>query len=254
MKITFLGTGTSQGVPVIACECQICQSKDLKDNRLRSSVLVQTDTTSVAIDSGADFRQQMLRAKVNRLDAVVFTHEHKDHVAGMDDVRAFNYKHKKDMKVFATESVQYALKREFHYIFAANTHAGIPKVLLHTIDAESNFEIGDIPFQSIEVLHYKLPVLGYRIKDFVYITDASSIDDEQKKKIKGCKVLVLNALRKEKHIAHFNLEEAISLANDLEAEEVYFTHISHFMGLHEEVSKELPTHMHLAYDGLEIEI
>ncbi len=254
MKVTFLGTGTSQGVPVIACDCTICQSNNLKDNRLRTSVLVQTDATSVVIDSGADFRQQMLRNKVNRLDAVVFTHEHKDHVAGLDDVRAFNYKHQKDMNVYASEQVQVGLKGEFHYAFAKNTHAGIPRFVLNTIDKKSTFKIGDIPFRSVEVKHYKLDVMGYRINDFVYITDASSIDDEQKEKIKGCKVLVLNALRKKKHISHFNLEEAIAMAKELEAETAYFTHISHFMGLHDEVSKELPANMHLAYDGLEIEL
>lgn len=250
MKITFLGTGTSQGVPVIACDCLVCQSKDTRDKRLRSSILIQTETTSVVIDTGPDFRQQMLREKVDRLDAVVFTHEHKDHVAGMDDVRAFNYKQKKDMDVYATNRVQEALIREFPYVFSDYKYPGVPQVQLHTIDAENTFRIGDITLQPIEVMHYKLPVLGFRINDFVYITDANSISNQEKEKIKGCKVLVINALRKEKHISHFTLEEALSLAQELGAAQTYLTHISHLMGSHQSVLEELPEGVEIAYDGL----
>ena len=252
MKITFLGTGTSQGVPVIACDCLVCQSKDTRDKRLRSSILIQTETTSVVIDTGPDFRQQMLREKVYRLDAVVFTHEHKDHVAGMDDVRAFNYKQKKDMDVYATNRVQEALIREFPYVFSDYKYPGVPQVQLHTIDADNTFRIGDITLQPIEVMHYKLPVLGFRINDFVYITDANSISNQEKEKIKGCKVLVINALRKEKHISHFTLEEALSLAQELGAAQSYLTHISHLMGSHQSVLEELPKGVEIAYDGLQV--
>lgn len=252
MKITFLGTGTSQGVPVIACDCAVCLSSDTRDKRLRSSILIQTETTSVVIDTGPDFRQQMLREKVDRLDAVVYTHEHKDHVAGMDDVRAFNYKQQKDMDVYATNRVQEALIREYPYVFSDYKYPGVPQVKLHTIDADSAFQIGDIKLQPIEVMHYKLPVLGFRINDFVYITDANHISAKEREKVVGCKKLVVNALRKAKHISHFTLEEAISLAQGLEVEQTYLTHISHLMGAHESVSEELPASVQMAYDGMEL--
>lgn len=250
MNVTFLGTGTSQGVPVIACDCCVCLSDDSRDKRLRSSILIQTETTSVVIDTGPDFRQQMLREKVDRLDAVVFTHEHKDHVAGMDDVRAFNYKQQKDMDVYATDRVQEALIREYPYVFSDYKYPGVPQVKLHTIDADSCFQIGDIKFQPIEVMHYKLSVLGFRINDFVYITDANSITSKEMVKLIGSKTLVINALRKTKHISHFTLDEAISLSQELGVEQAYLTHISHLMGAHQNVSKELPEGVQIAYDGM----
>lgn len=252
MKITFLGTGTSQGVPVIACDCMVCLSQDTRDNRLRTSILIQTETTSVVIDTGPDFRQQMLRERVDGLDAVVFTHEHKDHVAGMDDVRAFNYKQRNDMDVYATIRVQEALKREYPYVFADLKYPGVPQVKLHTIDAKNIFRIGDITLQPIEVMHYKLSVLGFRINDFVYITDANFISNKEKEKMKGCNKLVINALRKTKHISHFTLEEAVSLSQEVDAKQTYLTHISHLMGTHESVSKELPEGVKIAYDGLSL--
>ena len=252
MKITFLGTGTSQGVPVIACDCMVCLSQDARDNRLRSSILIQTEKTSVVIDTGPDFRQQMLREKVDRLDAVVFTHEHKDHVAGMDDVRAFNYKQRKDMDVYATSRVQQALRREYPYVFTDLKYPGVPQVKLHTIDAKNAFRVGDVTLQPIEVMHYKLSVLGFRINDFVYITDANFISYKEKQKIKGCNKLVINSLRRTKHISHFNLEEAISLSQEVGAKQTYLTHISHLMGTHESVSKELPEGVKIAYDGLNV--
>ena len=250
IKITFLGTGTSQGVPVIACDCMVCLSEDTRDNRLRSSILIQTEKTSVVIDTGPDFRQQMIREKVDRLDAVVFTHEHKDHVAGMDDVRAFNYKQRKHIDVYATNRVQQALRREYPYVFTDLKYPGVPQVKLHKIDAENTIQIGDITLQPIEVMHYKLPVLGFRINDFVYITDANFISSKEKEKIKGCSKLIINALRKTKHISHFTLEEAISLSQELGAKQTYLTHISHLMGTHNSVSEELPEGVHIAYDGL----
>ena len=253
MKITFLGTGTSQGVPVIGCSCEVCLSKHSEDKRLRTSVLIESIDTTVVIDTGPDFRQQMLRENVQKLDAVVFTHEHKDHVAGLDDVRAFNFKFKKDMPIYATERVQEALKREYHYIFSSFQYPGVPKVILNTIDAESYFCIGDISFQSIELMHYKMKVLGFRINDLVYITDVNNISSKQLQKIIGCKILIVSALRKEKHISHFTLDEAVELSKKVGAESVFLTHISHLMGDHHSVNRDLPQHIQLAYDGLSID-
>jgi phosphoribosyl 1,2-cyclic phosphate phosphodiesterase len=253
LKITFLGTGTSQGIPVIGCKCVVCQSADKKDQRLRVSVWVKTADKSIVIDSGPDFRYQMLRAGVDDLDAILYTHEHKDHVAGLDDIRPYNYILKKRIDIYATERVQEALKREFQYIFADTKYHGLPQINLHTITDEP-FAIGENTIVPFEVMHYKLPILGYRIGDFTYITDAKTISEASLEKIKGTKVLVLNALQKEDHISHLTFSEAIELANQVGAEMTYFTHISHNLGLHAEVSKELPAHIKLAYDGLTIEL
>jgi phosphoribosyl 1,2-cyclic phosphate phosphodiesterase len=251
LKITFLGTGTSQGVPLIACKCEVCKSTNVKDKRLRSSIMVETSTTTIVIDTGPDFRQQMLREQVEQLDAVVFTHEHKDHIAGLDDVRAFNFINGKHIEVYATSRVQAAIKREFAYIFAEDKYPGIPLINLNEIDL-APFQIKDIKLNPIEVMHYKMPVLGFRIDDFTYITDAKSISEKEKEKMKGSKVLVLNALRREEHISHFTFQEAIDLAQELNVEQAYFTHISHQLGLHEQVSDELPSNIFLAYDGLKL--
>ncbi|GAA4340608.1 MBL fold metallo-hydrolase [Mucilaginibacter gynuensis] len=254
MTITFLGTGTSQGVPVIACDCEVCTSADPHDKRLRSSILVEAAGKVVVIDSGPDFRYQMLRACVKHLDAIVFTHEHKDHVAGLDDVRAFNYKQQAAIDVYAVERVQEALKREFSYIFSDSPYPGIPQVNMHTINKDTPFDIGGIHFIPIEVLHYKLPVLGFRIGDFTYITDAKTISAQEREKIKGTKVLVINALQKQTHISHFTLDEAISFAQEIGAEKTYLTHISHRLGKHHDISQELPPNIELAYDSLTIEV
>jgi len=253
MKVTFLGTGTSQGVPIIACDCEVCNSKDPRDRRLRSSVLIHYNDLQIIIDTGPDFRQQMLREKVTQLDAVVFTHEHKDHMAGFDDIRGFNWKDKKPMEVYGNQQVELALKRDFHYAFSEKKYPGVPSLNLHIIDNQT-FEIQGTPIIPIEVMHYKLPVLGFRIGDFTYITDANYISEEEKEKIRGSKVLVLNALKKSEHISHFSLKEAMVLADELDVEKTYFTHISHHMGFHENVSEELPSHMELAYDELQIHI
>jgi len=250
--VTFLGTGTSQGVPVIACGCEVCTSADPRDKRLRSSIMIEGDKI-VVVDSGPDFRQQMLRENVQHLDALVFTHEHKDHVAGMDDIRAFNYKQNSAIDVYADERVQAALKREFPYIFAENKYPGIPQIKLNNVDDEP-FSIGQIKFTPIEVMHYRLPVKGYRINDFTYITDAKTVSETEKEKIKGSKILVINALQKQSHISHFTLAEAINFAREIGAEKTYLTHISHRLGKYEDVSKELPLGVELAYDGLKIEI
>ncbi|MFN8117085.1 MAG: MBL fold metallo-hydrolase [Bacteroidia bacterium] len=253
MKVTFLGTGTSQGVPIICCECAACRSQNPKDRRLRSSILIESDNAKVVIDSGPDFRQQMLRIGIKTLDAVVFTHEHKDHIAGLDEVKAFNYFNKMRMPVFATPRVQEALKREFAYIFAEDKYPGIPEIDVFTVKDET-IKIKDIELLPIDVIHYRLPVKAYRIKDFTYITDANYISEEEKEKIKGSKIIVVNALRREEHVSHFTFQQAIDLMQELKPEKAYFTHISHQLGLHEEVSKELPSFIELAYDGLEIEI
>ncbi len=253
IKVTFLGTGTSQGVPVIACECEVCQSQDKKDKRLRSSVLVQVNKKNIVIDTGPDFRQQMLTHKVKHLEAVLFTHEHKDHIAGLDDVRAFNYIQKQPTDIYASENVIKALKREFYYAFEEVKYPGVPQLNIHQIENKP-FIADDISIIPILVYHYKLPVFGFRIGDFVYITDANKIPIEEIVKLKDVKILVLNALRKEKHISHFTLSEAIEVAREINAQKTYFTHISHLMGKHEEVNKELPENMYLAYDGLTIEV
>jgi phosphoribosyl 1,2-cyclic phosphate phosphodiesterase len=253
VKITFLGTGTSQGVPVIACQCDVCTSLDFRDKRLRSSVHISGESSSVVIDTGPDFRQQMLREQVDHLDAIVYTHEHKDHTAGLDDVRAFNFRQGGEMPLYATSRVINQLRTEFSYAFAEKKYPGVPKIRTHEI-ANTPFRVNGLEFNPIEVLHYKLPVFGYRIGDFTYITDANSIPDGEYDKIRGSRVLVLNALQKEGHISHFTLEEAIDIARDIGAERTYFTHISHRMGTHATISEELPEGIELAYDGLKIEI
>ncbi len=253
MKITFLGTGTSQGVPVIACNCAICTSPDARDKRLRSSIMIEAEGKVIVIDSGPDFRYQMLRAQVKHLDAIVFTHEHKDHIAGMDDIRAFNYRQEAAIDVYATTRVQESLKREFSYVFAEMKYPGIPEINLHTIDL-APFFIGHVKFIPIEVMHYKLPVLGFRIGDFTYITDAKTISEKERQKIKGTKILVINALQIEKHISHFTFLEAIAFAKEIGAEKTYFTHISHRLGRHEATLGVLPENITLAYDGLVLEV
>ena len=222
MKVTFLGTGTSQGVPMIGCECEVCQSTNKRDKRLRSSIWVKTDEVSFVVDTGPDFRYQMLRAEVKSLDAVVFTHEHKDHIAGLDDVRGFNYLQKRPMDIFATERVQIALKREFYYAFETEKYPGVPQLNLVTIDKEP-FEVKGLVLQPIELMHYKMPVRGFRIGDFAYITDANYISQEEKNKLKGVKTLVINALRKIEHISHFSLPQALDIIEEINPDQAYLT-------------------------------
>jgi len=248
MRITLLGTGTSQGVPVIACNCEVCISLNLKDNRLRSSVMIEVDNLNLVIDTGPDFRQQMLREKVVNVDSILFTHHHKDHVAGMDDIRAFNYKSKIDMPVYCNQTTSDALKLEFPYIFSGFNYPGVPKAAINIIKNEP-FNIQETIIHPIEVLHCKLPVFGFRIKNFIYLTDVSEISKKEKEKMKGADLIILDALRKKAHLSHFNLEQALSLLEELKPKQALLTHISHYMGLHDNINKELPDHINLAYDG-----
>ncbi len=238
---------------MVACKCAVCLSSNKQDNRLRSSIHIQSPTTSVVIDTTPDFRYQMLRAKIEKLDAVVFTHSHKDHIAGLDDVKAYNFIHQSIMPLYANQETAHAIQRDFYYAFAEKKYPGVPSLELH-IKNNSPFHIGDMEFIPIQVKHLNMDVTGYRIGDFTYITDANFIAEEEKQKIRGSKVLVLNALRKEKHLSHFTLQEAIDLAVELQVPVTYFTHISHQLGLHEEISQELPAGMFLAYDGLRITV
>lgn len=252
VKITFLGTGTSQGVPVIACDCNICLSSDSLDKRLRTSLLLETDDTTLVFDAGPDFRQQMLREHVTRLDAIILTHEHKDHIAGLDDVRAFNYKSQDAIDIYSEERVQKVIKKEYSYVFSEYQYPGIPKMRLNPIP-EPGFAVKKIEIIPIRVFHYRLPVYGFRVGNFAYITDANYVPEESKEKLYGVKYLVINALRKEKHISHFSLREAVSFIREISPKKAFITHISHQMGLHKEVIKELPAGITLAYDGLTLE-
>jgi phosphoribosyl 1,2-cyclic phosphate phosphodiesterase len=249
VKITFLGTGTSQGVPVIACECETCSSDDSRDKRLRTSILIEKDGTTLVIDAGPDFRQQMLREDVKRLDAIILTHEHKDHIAGMDDVRAFNYQSQDAIDIFAEERVLKAVRKEYSYVFAEYRYPGIPRMRLNTITDEV-FNVRNISITPLRVFHYRLPVYGFRIGNLAYITDANYIPEETKEKITGVKYLVINALRKEKHISHFSLREAINFIDQISPGKAFITHISHQMGRHIDLELELPPRIVLAEDGL----
>lgn len=252
MKVTLLGTGTSQGVPVIGCTCDVCRSLDYRDKRLRSSIHIEVDGNSFVIDTGPDFRQQMLRDKINRLDAVIFTHAHRDHTAGLDDVRAYNFLQQMDMPVYGTDEVLAQLKTEYSYIFAKQAYPGLPRIKVFEI-TDAPFEINNVKITPLPVRHLHLPVLGFRINNFSYITDANYIPDETIELLKGTEILILNALQKQPHVSHFNLEQAIAQAEKIKPVKTYFTHISHKLGTHSDISKELPSHIELAYDGLQLE-
>ncbi|MGI5914017.1 MAG: MBL fold metallo-hydrolase [Bacteroidales bacterium] len=253
MRFTFLGTGTSQGVPVIACDCTACKSADPRDKRLRSSLLLEKDGAVLLFDAGPDFRQQMLRQNVKRLDSIILTHEHKDHIAGMDDVRAFNYRSNDAVDIYAEARVQEAIKREYSYVFSSSGYPGIPRMRLKTIE-NSPFMIKGIEIIPIRVMHWNLEILGFRVNNFAYITDASSIPKRGIELLKGVEYLVINALRKERHMSHFSLDEALSIIDSINPRKGYITHIGHQMGLYEKVQKELPQNVLLAYDGLSVDI
>jgi phosphoribosyl 1,2-cyclic phosphate phosphodiesterase len=251
VKITFLGTGTSQGIPLIGCQCEVCTSDNPKDNRTRSSVMVQTDGLTLIIDTGTDFRFQMLREKVKQIDAILYTHPHKDHTGGMDDIRPFYFKNnKQDIPIFGSESLINSLKREFSYIFSENKYPGVPSVKVNIVCENTPFMFKHLKIIPISVWHGEQKIFGYRINDFTYITDANRIEPDQLEKIKTSKVLVLNALQNKPHHSHFTLPQAIEIAQEIGAEITYFTHISHTLGKHEVVNASLPAHIALAYDGL----
>lgn len=251
MKVTVLGTGTSQGIPVVACNCKVCNSSDKLDKRLRTSIMVETPTTTLVIDAGPDFRQQMLHEQVTKLDGILITHEHKDHIGGLDDVRAFNWVQKKAMDIYARNNAIEKIKKEFSYAFGENKYPGVPEIKLHCIENKP-FKFNDIEILPINAFHHKLPVFGFRIGDFSYLTDANKIQPEELNKMKGSKYVIINALRKEKHISHFSLEEAVDILLDLKPEYGYLTHVSHQMGFRKEIDKKLPENISLAYDGLKL--
>ena len=255
MRVTFLGTGTSQGVPMVACNCAVCRSTDPRDTRLRVSVLVETRGHRILIDAGPDLRQQFLRAGIVDIDAVLLTHEHMDHISGMDDLRAVSFAHEppKAVPIYADAPTQQAVRRVFSYAFEARKYPGVPEYDMRLID-RAPFSVGDIHVIPIEVMHLNMPVLGFRIGGFTYITDAKTISGAEKEKIKGTDVLVLNALRAKPHYSHLDLGEALALVAELRPREAYFTHISHQMGLHAEVQPRLPEGIGLAWDGLQIEL
>jgi phosphoribosyl 1,2-cyclic phosphate phosphodiesterase len=253
MKVTFLGTGTSTGVPVVACDCEVCSSDDRRDQRLRTSALVELGMTKLVIDCGPDFRYQMIRERVEDVSAILFTHGHRDHIAGLDDVRAFNYVLNKTVDIFASQHVINEINKEFPYFLLEKRFFGAPQLCFHPITNEP-FTINDIQITPVRVLHHKMEVFGFRIGNFTYITDASSVPDEEKHKIINSKILVINALRKSKHISHLSLQEALDLIEELKPGSAYITHLSHFMGLHQKVQKDLPQNVYLAYDGLKLEV
>jgi len=253
MRVTFLGTGTSQGVPVIACQCKVCQQGKEKDHRLRSSVMLEKGDDRIVIDAGPDFRQQMLREKVTNLDAILITHHHKDHIAGLDDVRSFNWFTKKPMDVYASVKDQQQIKTEFSYAFADSAYPGVPEINLITISTEE-FTVGEFNIKPLEILHMKMNIRGFKIGKFAYLTDANYLPTKVINELLDCEVIVLNALRKEKHVSHFSLSEAIALLEFLRPKKAYLTHISHLMGFHDEIENELPSFIKVAYDGLQIEI
>lgn len=254
IKVTILGSGTSQGVPMVACDCHVCKSTDSRDKRLRSSIMISHSNENYVIDSGPDFRQQMLRENVTSLRAILFTHEHKDHIAGLDDIRGFNYKEERNMEVFCSERVENALKREFHYIFSEEKYPGLPMLHLNRIGNEKFVLPSGLEVQPIQIMHYVMPVLGFRFHDFTYITDAKTISAEEKIKVKGTKVLVVNALHQKEHVSHFNLSEALAFIEEIKPEKAYLTHISHTFGTFKEIEKLLPANVFLTYDGMVLEI
>ncbi len=255
MRLTFLGTGTSQGVPVIACGCAVCQSQDNRDRHLRTSALVETDEgKNILIDIGPDFREQMLREKVSHLDSILITHAHRDHVGGLDDIRSFNYVQHCKMEIFCNREARTAIERDYHYIFAYHEFPGLPEANLHEVSGDEPFEAAGVEVMPVKAMHKDLPILGYRIGKLGYITDANHIEPRELDKLRGVDVLVVNALRKTKHFSHFCLEEALEVIKEVKPNRAYITHVSHEMGLYAEVNGELPEGVQIACDGEKVTI
>lgn len=251
MKITFLGTGTSSGIPLLTCKCNICNSTDIKDKRLRSSVFIEYKNKNILIDIGPDFRQQMLRENIQKIDSILITHTHNDHIAGLDEIRAYNFSSKKTMNVYVDDISEMEIKNHFDYMFRDNKYEGIADVKLINTN-KSKFKIEDIEIIPIEIYHHKLPMSAYRINDFAYVTDIKTISKKEFEKLKGVKTLVISALRYEEHFAHFTFKEALKFVENLQVEKAYFTHISHKFDLHKNIVKQLPKNVFIAYDGLKI--
>ncbi|WP_235296735.1 MBL fold metallo-hydrolase [Portibacter marinus] len=254
MKITFLGTGTSQGIPVIGCKCSACLSDDHRDNRLRTSVFVEVGKTSICIDVGPDFRQQMLAHSIDKLDAVLLTHEHNDHMIGADDLRPFNFRQRKDMPIYGEQRVLDEVKKRFEYAFTSNPYPGSPKFLMESISDDQSFDVNGLSVTPVRVHHGSLPILGYRIGGFCYLTDVKTIPENEFKKLKNLDVIVLNALRKKEHHSHLTIDEAVQMSKKIGAEQTYLTHFSHDIGPVQEWEQELPKSVLPAYDGLEVYI
>jgi len=254
MEITILGTGTSQGVPIIGCDCEVCSSVSDKDRRLRCSVYITVEGKNLLIDCGPDFRQQMLRENICKLDAILITHEHKDHTSGLDEVRSFNFLQRCEMPVYSQKNTLRQLENDYHYAFDSSKTAGVPRIKLIEVDSNKTFQVEGLDVIPLPLMHKKLPIIGFRIGDFSYVTDANFISDDTLAKMQGTKILIINALQIEHHPSHFNLEEAIATAKRIGSESTYFTHISHKLGLHEKVERSLPKSMLLAYDGLKLSL
>ena len=253
MKTTILGTGTSQGIPVIGCHCRVCKSSDPRDKRLRTSLLIQSGTTSLVVDTGPDFRQQMLRLQVDDLDGALMTHEHNDHVAGLDDIRPFNFINQKDFPMYGLARVLDDIQRRFAYVFADQKYPGAPSANLVEILPWDEMEIGDIKVTALPVKHGQLDILGYSFGRLAYFTDVKYLDDLVVSFLKGVDILIINALHHRPHHSHLNLEEALDLIDKIRPTRAYLTHISHTMGLHDEINEKLPHNVKLAYDGLAFE-
>ncbi len=254
LRITITGTGTSLGVPVLGCDCEVCTSTDPRDQRLRTAALIQTSTTNLAIDVGPDFRQQMLATGIRSLDGILLTHEHNDHLIGLDDVRPFNFVQRKPIDIYGLARVNQRVQLRFPYIFAAEKYPGAPSLNLHEIDAGQTFMVGDIEIQALAVSHGALPILGYKFGELVYITDANQISEQTLEQIGRPRVLVINAMHEKTHHSHFNLAQAIEISETIAARQTYLVHMSHRMGLHATKSKALPKAIQLAHDGLEVEL
>ena len=252
VKLTFLGTGTSLGVPIVGCPCSVCASTDVRDKRMRSSAMIEVDGKNIVIDTGPDFRTQLLNNHISRVDAILITHQHRDHLAGLDDIRTFNYMQRCAMPVYANYITVDSIKRDYYYCFGEPRYPGVPDIELHNV-GDDPFDVLGLTVTPINVMHYKLPVLGFRIKNFTYITDASHIEECELDKIRGTKILVINALRKTSHLSHFSLPEALEVIEKVKPQNAYITHIGHEMGFHAETDASLPKGVHLAYDGLSIE-